>query len=164
MTSRLPPGSVGYVNLVGFALISPTTVLAAPLGAASAHRLTPRRLVPHASEDLDRASSDDVEAAASEGFERERMSELLENLTDDQRDVIQLRIVAGLSLEQTAATLGKPVWNLLWAEGFWLYGTGGTTPWYPSMRLYRQSAQGDWAELFARVEAGLRRHLAERKQ
>lgn len=41
---RLPPGSVGYVNLVGFALISPTTVLAAPLGAAIAHRLTQRRL------------------------------------------------------------------------------------------------------------------------
>ena len=42
--TRLPPGSVGYVNLVGFALISPTTVLAAPLGAAIAHRLTQRRL------------------------------------------------------------------------------------------------------------------------
>ena len=41
---RVPPGSVGYVNLVGFALISPTTVLAAPLGAAIAHRLTQRRL------------------------------------------------------------------------------------------------------------------------
>ncbi|MDH4107072.1 MAG: sulfite exporter TauE/SafE family protein [Gammaproteobacteria bacterium] len=41
---RLPPGSVGYVNLVGFALIAPTTVLAAPLGAAIAHRLTARQL------------------------------------------------------------------------------------------------------------------------
>jgi len=41
---RLPPGSLGYVNLVGFALISPTTVLAAPVGAAIAHRMTPRRL------------------------------------------------------------------------------------------------------------------------
>lgn len=42
--ARLPPGSVGYVNLVGFAVISPATFLAAPLGAAIAHRLSRRRL------------------------------------------------------------------------------------------------------------------------
>ncbi len=41
---RVPPGSIGYVNLIGFALISPTTVLAAPLGAAIAHRLPKRQL------------------------------------------------------------------------------------------------------------------------
>lgn len=41
---RLPPGSIGYVNLVGFALISATTILAAPLGAAIAHRLPKRQL------------------------------------------------------------------------------------------------------------------------
>lgn len=41
---RLPPGSVGYVNLIGFALIAPTTILAAPLGAALAHRLPKRQL------------------------------------------------------------------------------------------------------------------------
>ena len=41
---RLPFGSLGYVNLLGFALISPMTVWFAPLGAAIAHRLTQRRL------------------------------------------------------------------------------------------------------------------------
>jgi uncharacterized protein len=41
---RLPSGSVGYVNLVGFAVISPATFLAAPLGAAIAHRLSRRTL------------------------------------------------------------------------------------------------------------------------
>lgn len=41
---RLPPYSVGFVNLVGFALISPATWLTAPLGAALAHRLTQRQL------------------------------------------------------------------------------------------------------------------------
>lgn len=35
----LPPLSVGYVNLVGVALIIPATMLAAPLGAHLAHRL-----------------------------------------------------------------------------------------------------------------------------
>jgi len=42
--ARLPVGNVGYVSLVGFALIAPTTWLAAPLGASLAHRLTHRQL------------------------------------------------------------------------------------------------------------------------
>jgi uncharacterized membrane protein YfcA len=40
----LPPGSIGYVNLVGLALIAPTTVLAAPLGAKLAHAMEKRHL------------------------------------------------------------------------------------------------------------------------
>ena len=41
---RLPPGSIGYVNLPGFALIASTTYLAAPLGASLAHKLSQRTL------------------------------------------------------------------------------------------------------------------------
>lgn len=41
---RVPPGSLGYVSLLGFALIAPTTWLTAPLGAAIAHGLTQRKL------------------------------------------------------------------------------------------------------------------------
>lgn len=40
----LPPGTVGYVNLIGFALIVPCTVLAAPWGARIAHTINPRKL------------------------------------------------------------------------------------------------------------------------
>lgn len=38
----------------------------------------------------------------------ERLHRLLDQLTPDQRDVISLRIVADLSVEQAAAMLGKP--------------------------------------------------------
>jgi uncharacterized membrane protein YfcA len=41
---RLPPYSIGFVNLVGIAFIAPATWLTAPLGAALAHRLTHRQL------------------------------------------------------------------------------------------------------------------------
>ncbi len=41
---RLPLGNFGYVNLIGFALISPMTVLMAPLGAKIAHNLNKRQL------------------------------------------------------------------------------------------------------------------------
>lgn len=41
---RLPAGSFGYVNLIGFAAIAPMTVLMAPLGATIAHKFSERRL------------------------------------------------------------------------------------------------------------------------
>ncbi|MCP4299173.1 MAG: sulfite exporter TauE/SafE family protein [Gammaproteobacteria bacterium] len=41
---RIPPGSLGYVSLIGFACIAPTTVLAAPLGARIAHAFSAKRL------------------------------------------------------------------------------------------------------------------------
>lgn len=41
---NLPPGSLGYVNLIGLLAIAPATYLAAPLGAAIAHWLERRQL------------------------------------------------------------------------------------------------------------------------
>lgn len=39
-----PPGSIGYVNLIAFAVVAPVSFLVAPLGAAAAHRLERRSL------------------------------------------------------------------------------------------------------------------------
>jgi metallo-beta-lactamase class B len=41
---RLPPGSLGYVNLIGLMFVAPTTVLCAPLGAKLAHGISAKRL------------------------------------------------------------------------------------------------------------------------
>ena len=41
---RVPAGSLGYVSVVGFALIASTTVLTAPLGARIAHAFSARKL------------------------------------------------------------------------------------------------------------------------
>jgi len=41
---NLPPLSLGYVNVVGLALIVPATIVAAPWGVALAHRLSRRTL------------------------------------------------------------------------------------------------------------------------
>ena len=40
---RVPPGSLGYVSLIGFALIAPATVLMAPIGARIAHTFSEKR-------------------------------------------------------------------------------------------------------------------------
>lgn len=41
---RVPPGSLGYASLIGFALIAPPTVLMAPIGARIAHAFSERKL------------------------------------------------------------------------------------------------------------------------
>ncbi|CAK0776093.1 putative membrane transporter protein [uncultured Gammaproteobacteria bacterium] len=43
-TQGLPPLSLGHVNLLGLALVSPASMLAAPLGAHLAHTIDPRWL------------------------------------------------------------------------------------------------------------------------
>jgi len=40
----LPMGSIGFVNLIGLAVIAPATILAAPVGAHLAHKMNKRHL------------------------------------------------------------------------------------------------------------------------
>ncbi|MEM7670400.1 MAG: hypothetical protein AAF317_14880, partial [Pseudomonadota bacterium] len=77
-------------------------------------------------------------------------------------DEMDLMITTDTAVVHVAGSIGKPIWNLLAHEGFWLYGEGDKTPWYPSMRLFRQQAPGAWDELFQRVAAELRTHMAAR--
>lgn len=51
-----------------------------------------------------------------------------------------------------AGALGRPVWTLLpFAPDWrWLFGRDDT-PWYPTMRLFRQSSRGDWPSVLERV-------------
>ncbi len=42
--ARVPPASLGYVSLIGFALIAPATVVTAPLGARIAHGFSEKKL------------------------------------------------------------------------------------------------------------------------
>jgi hypothetical protein len=55
-----------------------------------------------------------------------------------------------------AGGMGRRVWTLLPHACDWRWMTDrDDTPWYPTMRLYRQPAQGDWPSVLARVATDL---------
>jgi hypothetical protein len=56
-----------------------------------------------------------------------------------------------------AGALAAPVWLLLPADADWRWMTGrDDSPWYPTMRIFRQPQAGDWGPVVSRVAACLR--------
>lgn len=69
---------------------------------------------------------------------------------------LDLVITTDTCIAHLAGAMARPVWILLphLADWRWMQEIG-MTPWYPTARLLRQSAPGDWDELMARVSARL---------
>jgi len=62
-----------------------------------------------------------------------------------------------------AGALGVPVWTLLIDDADWRWMEGrDDSPWYPTMRLFRQPAPGEWAPVLRRVGDELRALAAGR--
>jgi Tfp pilus assembly protein PilF len=74
---------------------------------------------------------------------------------------MDLVITVDTAMAHLAGALGKKVWTLLSepADWRWLLDREDS-PWYPTMRLFRQPAPGDWDAVFDRVESALRNELA----
>lgn len=78
-------------------------------------------------------------------------------------EMLDLVIMTDSSVAHLAGSLGRPIWNLLPFMAYWLYLDGRSdSPWYPSMRLFRQRAPGDWDGVFAEAKAALA-ELARRR-
>jgi hypothetical protein len=56
-----------------------------------------------------------------------------------------------------AGALGRPTWTLLHADPDWRWMLGrDDSPWYPSMRLFRQPRAGDWESVISRLARELK--------
>jgi hypothetical protein len=63
---------------------------------------------------------------------------------------VDLVVACDSAVAHLAGALGVPVWMPLpmWCDWRWMLGRSDT-PWYPTMRLFRQSKFASWAEPFA---------------
>lgn len=69
---------------------------------------------------------------------------------------LDLVISVDTAVAHVAAGLGRPVWLLSRYDGCWRWlRDRSDSPWYPTLRLYRQSRPHDWSETIARVRNDL---------
>lgn len=67
-----------------------------------------------------------------------------------------LVITIDTAVAHLSGALARPVWTVLAFNPDWRWMLERTdTPWYPTMRLFRQPASGDWASVFAAVGEAL---------
>lgn len=73
---------------------------------------------------------------------------------------LDLVIAVDTAVAHLAAAMGKQVWVLLPLIPDWRWMLDRTdSPWYPTMRLFRQSGVGDWQTPIAEIASALRAQL-----
>ena len=76
---------------------------------------------------------------------------------------LDLLVTCDTSIAHLAGALAVPVWVALKSDAEWRWMTGrADSPWYPTMRLFRQTRRGVWADVFEAM-AGELAALAERR-
>ncbi len=108
-------------------------------------------------------------------YERERefllanevvdMSEHLRDFSETAAiiDNLDLIITTDTVIPHLAGAFGKPVYTLLAKVPDWRWGISGeTTPWYPTMKLFRQNERGDWKSAFDKALAETKKFIDAR--
>ncbi|MEN9587324.1 MAG: hypothetical protein RIT15_899 [Pseudomonadota bacterium] len=95
-----------------------------------------------------------------------RAEESIRDFSDTAAIAAQLDLLISVdtSVVHLTAALGKPVWALIAASSDWRWlEEREDTPWYPSVRLFRQTDEDakkwSWAPLLARVQSELQKLL-----
>jgi ADP-heptose:LPS heptosyltransferase len=64
-----------------------------------------------------------------------------------------------------AGALGQNTWTLLPFEPDWRWMRArDDTPWYPTMRLFRQPREGDWSPIIDRLTIELKKAVRLRRR
>jgi Flp pilus assembly protein TadD len=132
--------SIALAQLAPLGRISGVTFLSLQMGAESAQAADPPPgLVLH---DFTAALNDFADSAAF-------------------LSAIDLVITVDTSAAHLAGGLGKPVWllNRYWSDWRWLLDREDS-PWYPTLRQFRQPRRNDWASVVTRVAAALEHYGA----
>ena len=98
------------------------------------------------------------QAVLAERTDITHFGEELEDFADTAALVELMDVVISVdtSVAHLAGAMGKPVWLLLLFSACWRWLLDREdSPWYPSARLFRQPAPGDWDSVFERVHREL---------
>lgn len=77
---------------------------------------------------------------------------------------LDLVVTSDTSVAHLAGALGRPTWLALQYVPDWRWLMHRTdSPWYPTMRLFRQPARGDWNSVFAEMANALAARLRPRR-
>ena len=75
---------------------------------------------------------------------------------------VDLVVRANTAIAHLAGALGAPVWVALPFSPDWRWlSDRDDTPWYPTMRLFRQSVFGQWSDVFDRMADAVQARGAE---
>jgi len=89
------------------------------------------------------------------------------DFTDTAATIAKLDLVISIdtSVAHLAGAMGKPVWLMLpqIADWRWLLQKEDS-PWYPSMRIFRQHRPGDWEAVIKRLAAELNLTIQQQRQ
>lgn len=78
-------------------------------------------------------------------------------------DKMDMMITVDSSVAHVAAAMGKETWVMIpYVEDWRWFPEGNTTPWYSTMRLFRQESRGDWLLPFGRVSEELAKVLNQK--
>ncbi|MBD2038955.1 tetratricopeptide repeat protein [Leptolyngbya sp. FACHB-321] len=94
------------------------------------------------------------------------LSQTLADFADTAAAIAQLDLVITIdtAVAHLAGALGKPVWLLLSFAPDWRWLLErDDSPWYPTMRLFRQRQRGSWQGVFEQVTATLEQWVERRK-
>jgi Tfp pilus assembly protein PilF len=78
-------------------------------------------------------------------------------------DSLDLVVTVDTSVAHLAGGLGRPVWMVVpyWADWRWMVDRDDS-PWYPTMRIFRQRRPGAWGPVFAELAAALEATMQSR--
>ena len=82
----------------------------------------------------------------------------IQDFADTAALIEQLDLVISIdtAVAHLAGAMGRPVYLMLPFAPDWRWLLGRTdSPWYPTMRIFRQQHPGEWSEVIVRLQSAL---------
>ena len=78
---------------------------------------------------------------------------------------LDLVITTDTSVAHLCGALGKEAWVMIPKHADWRWlQEGDTTPWYPSLRLFRQTHRGVWSDVVDAMKRQLEANTKDKNQ